>query len=413
MLIFARDAPISTFIDYAYCDGDDHYGHGHHMNPMNHRPGLELSRRFYWEAVRPVLERSFPSLPHTAALVGPGSETLGFDDEMSTDHSWGPRLQLFLRPEDWEALAGAIGERLRHELPHRFLGYPTNFTEPDADDGGVQLMQATESGPVNHLVERLNIGGFFRFYLNFDVNKAIGPADWLTFPQQKLRTIIAGSVFHDDIGLNAVRARFAWYPPDVWRYLLAAGWARIGQEEHLMGRAGLAGDELGSALIASRLARDTMSLCFLMERQYAPYAKWFGTAFSQLDSAAALTDKLLAVHRARTWQERDRWLGEAYQAVAARHNRLDLTEPMPETTRAFFGRPFRVLALHGFSDALLRTITESNGSAMPRGWEAEPSDPDMARIAQRRPIGAIDQFSDSTDLLEATELRPILRALYR
>ena len=257
-------------------------------------------------------------------------------------------------------------------------------------------MQATESGPVNHLVETLTTGAFFRSYLNFDLERTIGAADWLTFPQQKLRTIVAGDIFHDGIGLDAVRARFAWYPPDLWRYLLAAGWARIGQEEHLMGRAGLVGDELGSALIASRLVRDLMRLCFLMERQYAPYAKWLGTAFARLACAQPLTEILLAVQRADAWQERDLRLGEAYQVVAAHHNRLALTEPMPENTKCFFGRPFRVIALHGFADALLRTIR----------------DPEVALLAQRRPIGNIDQFSDSTDLLEAAELRPALRALY-
>ena len=65
--------------------------------------------------------------------------------------------------------------------------------------------------------------------------------------------------------------RFKYYPRDVWLYLMASGWNRIGQEEHLMGRAGLAGDEIGSALIGSRLVRDLMRLCFLMEQQYAPY----------------------------------------------------------------------------------------------------------------------------------------------
>ena len=359
-------------------------------------PGLELSRRFYWEAVRPVLERSWPGLPHAAALIGAGSETLGFDDEMSTDHGWGPRLQLFLYPDDRETQAEDIDAALRDELPHSFLGYPTNFGKPDPGDNGVQLLEATDSGPVNHRVEMQTIGEFFCGYLNSDVNKEIGTADWLTFPQQKLRTIAAGGVFHDGIGLESVRARFRWYPPDVWRYLLAACWARIGQEEHLMGRAGLVGDELGSALIGSRLVRDVMRLCFLMERQYAPYAKWFGTAFAQLESAAGLTDILLAVQRADSWQERDRWLSEAYRVVACRHNRLGLTEPMPERPIQFFGRPFRVMALHGFADALLGSV----------------EDPEVLRLAKRRPIGSIDQFSDSTDLLEAAELRPALRALY-
>ncbi len=363
---------------------------------MKFIPGMKLSRRFYWEAVRPVLDRSFSGLPHSAALIGSGSETLGFDDEMSTDHGWGPRLQLFLRSDDWETHAEDIDAALRDGLPHSFLGYPTNFSEPNPDDNGVQLLEAKESGPVNHKVETQTIDGFFRGYLNFDSGGAIGVSDWLTFPQQKLRTVAAGGVFHDEIGLDGVRSRFSWYPSDVWRYLLAAGWARIGQEEHLMGRAGLVGDELGSALIGSRLVRDLMRLCFLMERRYAPYAKWFGTAFAQLESATALSEKLLAVKRAESWQERDRWLSEAYRVVAARHNQLGLTEPMPERPTSFFGRPFCVMALHGFADALLRPIR----------------DPEVAQLAKRRPIGSIDQFSDSTDFLEATKLRPSLRGLY-
>lgn len=359
-------------------------------------PGLELSRRFYWEAVRPVLVGSFSGLRHSAALIGPGSETLGFDDEMSTDHGWGPRLQLFLRPNDWKTHAEDIDEALRDGLPHSFLGYPTNFSEPDPDDNGVQLLEASEGGPVNHRVETQTVGGFFCGYLGIDIGREIGAADWLTFPQQKLRSITAGGIFHDEIGLESVRARFSWYPQDVWRYLLAAGWARIGQEEHLMGRAGLVGDELGSALIGSRLVRDVIRLCFLMERQYAPYAKWFGSAFSQLESATALTDILMGVQRASTWQGRDRWLSEAYGVAAGWHNRLDLTEPMPESPIKFFGRPFRVMALHGFADALLQSVR----------------DPRIMHLAKRRPIGSIDQFSDSTDLLEATELREPLRALY-
>ena len=208
---------------------------------MTFIPGLELSRRFYWEAVRPVLERSFSGLPHGAALIGSGSETLGFDDEMSTDHGWGPRLQLFLRPDDWGTHAVDIDAALREGLPHSFLGYPTNFSEPNPDDNGVQLLEATGSRPVNHKVETQTIEDFFGGYLNFDIDGAIGVSDWLTFPQQKLRTLTAGEVFHDEIGLDDVLSRFNWYPSDVWRYLLAAGWARIGQEEHLMGRAGLVG----------------------------------------------------------------------------------------------------------------------------------------------------------------------------
>ena len=53
-------------------------------------PGAGLSRRLYHEVVRPILSARFPDLRHAAPLLGLGSEVLGFDDEMSTDHDWKP-----------------------------------------------------------------------------------------------------------------------------------------------------------------------------------------------------------------------------------------------------------------------------------------------------------------------------------
>lgn len=359
-------------------------------------PGLKLSEAFYWEAVRPLLELHVPDLPHTAALVGSGSEVLGFDDVMSTDHHFGPRVMLFLRPEDHARHAATLWAMLAHQLPLTFRGFPTNFSTPDPDDNGTQLLQPVASGPVNHRVEILTIGGFLASYLGIDLDAPLTPADWLILPQQKLRTVVGGAVYHDDLGFETVRRRFAWYPHDLWLYLLAAGWARIGQEEHLMGRAGLVGDELGSALIGARLVRDVMRLCFLSERVYAPYPKWFGTAFRRLACGPQLLPVLEAVLHARSWQERETHLVTAYEMLARLHNALGVTKAMPEQARQFFGRPFRVMALHGFADELLRAI----------------ADPAVQVLAQRPPIGSIDLLSDNTDLLEGSSWQPALRQLY-
>ena len=151
---------------------------------------------------------------------------------------------------------------MRQELPYTFLGHLTNFSPPDPADNGVQRLQPIEQGPVNHRVTIHTAADFVAEILGFDLALPLEPADWLTFPTQKLRTLTAGAVYHDGAGLEAVRSRFAFYPHDVWLYLLAAGWARIGQEEHLMGRAGSVGDDVGAALIAARLVRDVMRLCF-------------------------------------------------------------------------------------------------------------------------------------------------------
>ena len=89
-------------------------------------PGLELSRRFFHELVRPLFVEAFPGLPYAAALLGPGSEVLGFDTAMSSDHDWGPRLFLFLREVD-AAQGDAIGNLLSEHLPETFAGFPVSL----------------------------------------------------------------------------------------------------------------------------------------------------------------------------------------------------------------------------------------------------------------------------------------------
>ena len=361
-------------------------------------PGIELSRLFYTEAVKPILAATIPDLQYSAALIGSGSEVLGFDTPMSTDHHWGPRLMLFLREEDYNHRRKDIDDALRLELPTRFYGYSTNFTLPNPTDHNVQLLEEVDCGPINHRVEIYTIRGYFLGYIRFNIDEVIEPADWLTFPEQKLLSVSGGEVYEDDIGLQSVRDRFSYYPHDVWLYLLASGWTRIGQEEHLMGRAGTVGDELGSALIGSRLVRDAMRLCFLMEKQYAPYAKWFGKAFNKLECAADLSPIMSKVLAAETWKEREKHLAMMYEYIAEMHNRLGITEALPVNVAIFFGRPFRVIeASGGFASAIRRRIT----------------DPAVKRIAEGKLIGSIDQFSDSVDILSDPQWRKKLRRLYK
>ena len=80
-------------------------------------PGLVLCGAFYAEGVRPILDDAFPGLAHSAALIGDGSEVLGFDDAMSTDHHWGPRVQLFVGESDYPQVAEAIHATLAQGLP--------------------------------------------------------------------------------------------------------------------------------------------------------------------------------------------------------------------------------------------------------------------------------------------------------
>lgn len=346
--------------------------------------GLELCRRYFAEIVQPLMERHFSALSYSAARIGAGSDVMGFDTEMSRDHDWGPRLQLLLSPQDYQALHSQISSMLESRLPVEFLGYPTSFALTTGENSG-------------HRVECTTVATFVRNSLAFDIDQQIDPADWLTFPEQRLLELTAGAVFRDQVGLQETRARFAYYPADVWLYLMASTWERIGEEEHLVGRAGFVGDEIGARIIASRLVRDLMRLCFLMERRYPPYPKWFGTAFAGLECARDLMPSLEGVLQASGWEQRNERLVWCYRYVAEKQNSLNLTEPRASEPGPFFDRPFQVIELHArFAESLRARIT----------------DPQVRRIAGRRNIGSIDLFSDNTALLCEPDWRPALRKLY-
>jgi len=357
-------------------------------------PGLELSRLLYTEIVRPVLERDFSGLIYAAARLGSGSEVLGYDTPMSTDHDWAPTVQLYVAP-DQLAAAGAIRAAVAAALPERFYGYATQGVPgaqrpelPQAGDG---------SDPRLHPVWITTVAEFSEQQLGWDPAEPLTPAHWLAWPQQQLLQVTAGTLFHDGVGdLTALRNRLAWYPHDLWLYLLAAGWQRIAEEEHLMPRAGFVGDELGSALIGARLVHDIMALAFLQERRYAPYPKWFGTAFSRLDASSALHPGLMQAMTAATWPARETALVELYLKVAQNQNRLQLAPVQREELDLFFGRPFRVLFAGRFADALAAQIT----------------DPAMRRLAGQRLIGAVDQWSDSTVLRCHSARWAVVRQMY-
>ena len=79
-------------------------------------------------------------------------------------------------------------------------------------------------------------------------------------------------------------------------------------------------------MIGGRLARDLMSLGFLMERRYAPYPKWFGTAFAAAGLRAALTPLLAELVAAATWPERQDAYAVAAGLLVRQQNELGLAD---------------------------------------------------------------------------------------
>ena len=90
-----------------------------------------------------------------------------------------------------------------------------------------------------------------------------------------------------------------------------------------------------------------------------------------------------SLHRALTaltWRECERHLAFAYEMVGEQHNRLALTPALDVATRNYYDRPYRVIDGGRFSDSLLQGITDARMRALP-------------------PVGNVDSFIDSTDVL--------------
>jgi hypothetical protein len=357
-------------------------------------PGLKLSEIFYSEAAKPILDAFFPQVSYSAALLGWGSEVLGYDDVRSSDHHWGPRFLLFLSAEDHKQHKQAIHETLSLNLPHCFRGYPTSFGEPD--EVGVRHMSETDSGPVNHMIHIETIESFFGWYLGCNPYETLSAADWLSFSEHKLLAVTSGKVFHDGLGeLEEMRRKFQYYPRDVWLYQLAAQWSKIFEDREFVSRCGDVGDEPGSMIVASRQVKKLMHLCFLMERKYAPYTKWFGTAFAELDCASELGPIFMDVLSSPAWKERESNLARAYRVVARMHNALKITPPIVEDVSNYFGRPYIVFESPDLVRDIVSSLTDEEVKAIKHG------------------LGSVNQFVDSTDQLSRNALVEMLKAVYK
>lgn len=335
-------------------------------------PAKELCGAFYEEAVRPLLA----GRPHSAALLGWGSDVLGYDTERSTDHGWGPRLLVILERADVEKVSGLLDD----QLPELFRGWPVRY--------------GWDNVPARHHVTVTTLPTWIREHLGVDATVGMSSLDWLLTPQQRLLGVVAGAVYVDESGaLTELRSSLSWYPEQVWRWLLACQWRRLAQEEAFVARTAEVGDGLGSAITAARLVRDVMRLAMLLDRTYAPYQKWLGTAFSQLSHTDGLPGYLTDALNAQDIRSREDALAEVYAVLGDRHNNAGLTDAVEPSVGDYFHRPARVLMADRFTDACLATV----------------SDPTLRRLPL---FGAIDQAVDSTDLLQTPESYRRLANLY-
>ena len=302
-------------------------------------------------------------------LLGYGSDVLGYDTERSTDHGWGPRLQVLVADDHDAGDIEVLRRALADDLPETHRGWPVRFGWDDT--------------PVQHHVAVVTIGAFFEHWLGFDPRAGLDALDWLSTP--------SAAAARDDTRRRVPRRPRRHHaacaptsrgiPNDVWLWMLACQWRRLDQEEPFVGRTAEVGDDSAAACSTARLARDVMALCFLhgtgvravpeVVRHRVRTARRGARGRPRARSRALAADTIA--------RSRGRRSSRRIEAVARRHNALGITDSVDPTARLFYGRPFRVLGSERFVDACLARVTDERLRSLPL-------------------IGGVDQWSDSTDV---------------
>lgn len=337
----------------------------------SNRPGrgLALAREYFADVVEPLLDARCQGLPYAAARVGAGSEVLGLDDAMSQDHDWGLRLQLFVSKSDVPIVLSALDRY----LPDSYQGRPVRFafTGQQATRLGIDVTTPTK---------------FAHDRLGFDPTRSVTTSDWLSLSGQAALEVVAGEVIRDQVGeLTRLRQALAWYPDDIWRYVVACDWRRLDQELPLMARAGDRGDELGSRTIAARLVEIAVHLAFTISRVWQPYSKWRGTMFSELAVAGKIARDLQTAVAASQWQDRSDALREALEHLANFQSEVGLPTSSPVVV-PFWDRPYLQI-----EQSLITTLMDSI------------ADPTVRELPVG--LGGIDQRTDNVDVLVSPEHR--------
>jgi hypothetical protein len=241
--------------------------------------GLDLSRKYYLLFGAPMIKEQFPELEERIAvgLCGEGSECIGYDDDISSDHDFEPSFCMFLTDEDEEKYGFQL-KRAYSKLPKEFEGYKRQAVSP-------------AGGPRRGVIRSSD------FYRRF--TGVPGAPDnnlqWLYIPSDSLLEACNGEIWRDDLGeFSAVRNTIkSGYSEDIRLKKIAAHCVTASQAgEYNYGRLIRRGDTGAAQLAVFEYVKHIISVIYLLNNKYEPYYKWVYRGMDDLPVLGDLKEAL-------------------------------------------------------------------------------------------------------------------------
>jgi len=275
--------------------------------------GLDLCERYYHEHGLPKLQselgKHFSRL--TIGLAGHGSECLGFDDELSRDHDWGPGFCIWIDSVDFQMIGPEV-QNLYDRLPKSYAGFAARKTSRWGE-GRVGV---------------LNTDLFYQSYLGL-TRAPVTLKEWLAIPENALATATSGRLFHDPkSNFSTIRsALLDYYPEDVRLKKIASRCMIAGQAgQYNYPRSLKRQEPYAAAQAEMKFVEAALSLIFLINKHYLPFYKWAHKALKALPVLGPIADRtitrLLENHSA---EEKEQSIESLAQAIITQLKQLGLT----------------------------------------------------------------------------------------
>lgn len=208
------------------------------------------------------------------ALVGVGSECLGFDDEISEDHDFSSRCQLFLDDSDYN-------------IYRQDLEATLNIFCKDLE---------TMISDLNNInVEIMSIASFYKYYTLFED----GPkteSEFRKVPMDLLCVATNGRVFLDNLGkFSATRNRLLnFYPEDIRLKKIAFQLNKMAQSgQYNYSRMIERRDTVAANIAQGEFIKHYLEFVHLLNKKYMPFYKWSYKSACSLDILGNFTEENL------------------------------------------------------------------------------------------------------------------------
>ena len=235
---------------------------------------IDESHDFWSDIVFPLLLSHFPTqtAQMAAGFFGYGSDVLRLDDQYSTDHHFGLRVNILLPDAMMQAQGRAIEDMLAAHLPQTWRG--RELREGYTRTKGVALAALD-----HHLLSTIGLPHAPRSL-----------TDWLQIPEEDITHIVAGEVWHDPSArFSTIRHSLLAYYPEPVRLRRLAHWSRYfsGMGVYALKRALLRNNTLYASTTFARSLRWGVQMAFMLDRTYYPYDKWLTEMFHRLPRMGA------------------------------------------------------------------------------------------------------------------------------